>query len=379
MEKIKVVFIHYELVCGGAEQALYDLVKLLDKEKFEPSVFVQKPGGAWEQKFLVAGIPLIFDYSCRQPTWNPVKKLGNFRKKLQVRQALKDGGKGLLDICCPGSDIVVDNSAWDYPEISFPKGAKTVKYIHCDPASDPGWRKMVLEEQDRLKRFDRIVCVSRMVETSYLAITGQTKGVEMHHNPINSEDVQRKAQEPVTLPTDKPLLCAVGRLCKQKSFERLLVIHRHLLDEGISHNLVIVGDGPDREFLERLSVTLGIQDSVILAGYQSNPYPYMKAANFVVNSSLAEGLPVIAMEALCLGVPVVAPIPSVAEAFGEEGCGLITENNMESLENGIRRMLTDEDFYMSCKEAAQRRSAFFDGKRMVREIEDMFLSLVEEH
>lgn len=377
MKKIKVVFVHYELVCGGAEQALFDLVNLLDKEKFEVSVFVQRPGGAWEQKFLDAGIQLVYDYSCRQPTWNPVKKLGNFRKKMMVKKALHNGGAGLLDICCPGADIVVDNSAWDYPEISFPKGAKTVKYIHCDPASDPGWRKMVVEEQEWLSRFDRIVCVSKMVETSFVAITGRTEGVEMHHNPINSGVVQRKAMEPVTLPQDAPLLCAVGRLCKQKSFERLLVIHRHLLDEGIRHNLVIVGDGPDREFLERLIVTLGIQDSVILAGYQSNPYPYMKAAKFVVNSSLAEGLPVIAMEALCLGVPVVAPIPSVAEAFGEEGCGLITENNMESLEAGVRKMLTDEAFYLSCKEAAQRRSAFFDGKRMVREIEQMLLDCLK--
>ena len=103
----------------------------------------------------------------------------------------------------------------------------------------------------------------------------------------------------------------------------------------------------------------------------------MKAAKFVVNSSLAEGLPVISMEALCLGVPVVAPIPSVAEAFGEECCGLITDNNMESLEAGVKKMLTDEAFYAQCKEGAQRRSAFFDGKRMVKEVEQMFLDCLD--
>ena len=378
MKKIKIVFIHYELVCGGAEQALFDLVNLLDKEKFEPYVFVQKPYGVWEQKFRDAGIPLIYDFSCRQPTWNPIKKLGNFRKKLLVNQALKEGGKGLLDICCPGCDIVVDNSAWCYPEISFPKGAKTVKYIHCDPALDPGWRKLVVEEQERLKRFDRIVCVSKMVETSFVEITGRTEGVKMLHNPMNSLNVQEKAQASVDIPTDEPLLCAVGRLSHQKSFERLLVIHRHLLDQGIRHRLVIVGDGPDREFLDRLILTLGIEDTVIMAGYQENPYPYMKAAKFLVSSSLTEGLPVIAMEALCRGVPIVATVPAVAEAFGDENCGLITENNVQSLEEGIKRMLTDEAFYSEAKAGAVRRSTYFDGKRMVREVEDMFLDLVKE-
>ena len=44
MRKIRVVFVEYQLVCGGAEQALFDLISLLDKERFEPSVFVQIRG-----------------------------------------------------------------------------------------------------------------------------------------------------------------------------------------------------------------------------------------------------------------------------------------------------------------------------------------------
>lgn len=376
MKKMKVVFVHYELVCGGAEQALFDLVTLLDKEKFEVSVFVQQPGGEWEDKFRDAGIQILYDYSCRQPTWNPIKKLGNLRKKLLVQRALKQGGAGLLDICCPGSDIVVDYSAWCSPEISFSKGAKTVKFIHGDPATNPVYRKEALEEQERLRRFDRIVCVSQAAAASFRQLSGRTEGVEMHYNPMNSREVQRKAQVPVTLPEGSPILCAVGRLSPEKGFERLLVIHRHLLDGGICHRLILVGDGPDREYLNRLIDALGIGDTVTMAGYQENPYPYMKAAKFVVNSSHTEGLPVIAMEALCLGVPVVAPIPSVGEAFGEEECGLITENNMESLEAGIRKMLTDDAFYTHCKEAAQRRSTFYDGKKMVREIEEMFLKCI---
>ena len=114
-----------------------------------------------------------------------------------------------------------------------------------------------------------------------------------------------------------------------------------------------------------------------MAGYQENPYPYMKAAKFLVSSSLTEGLPVIAMEALSLGVPVVATVPSVAEAFGEENCGLITQNTTLALEDGIRKMLTDETFYAATKAGAERRSSFFDGKRMVKEIEELFLHLMQ--
>ena len=47
------------------------------------------------------------------------------------------------------------------------------------------------------------------------------------------------------------------------------------------------------------------------------------------------------------------------------------------LEEGIRKMLTDEAYYARLKAGAEKRSAYFDGKRMIKEIEDMFVSLVE--
>ena len=81
MEKIRIVFVHDQLVCGGTDQALFDLVQLLDKEKFEVSVFAQKPGGPWDEKFTDAGIRLWYDYSCRKPTFNPITKIGNIVKQ----------------------------------------------------------------------------------------------------------------------------------------------------------------------------------------------------------------------------------------------------------------------------------------------------------
>jgi glycosyltransferase involved in cell wall biosynthesis len=167
----------------------------------------------------------------------------------------------------------------------------------------------------------------------------------------------------------------VGRLSREKAYERLLVIHRRLLDQGIRHKLMIVGDGPDKEYLDRLIRAMDLQNSVIMTGYQSNPYPYMKKSRFLVISSYTEGLPVISMEALSLGVPVVSTIPSIGAVFGEETCGFVSENDNASLEAAIRRMLCDETFYAQAKAGAEKRSAFFDGKRMVQQIEELFLEL----
>lgn len=378
MRKIKVVFVEYQLVCGGAEQALFDLISLLDKERFEPSVFVQNPGGTWEKKFTDAGIPVIHDYDCRRPTWNPVQKLGNLVKKCKVAKANRQEGKGLLDVCLPEQpDIVVSYNAWMQSEIAFARGAKSVKYIHGDPGTNPVYRQEATQERDLLGRYDRIVCVSQAAWSAFRELSGLTERTELHYNPLNSDNVRSLSRQPVELPEDLPVVCAVGRLAEEKGFERLLVIHRHLLDQGIRHRLVIVGDGPDRDFLPRMARALDIQDTVIFAGYQANPYPYMARSRFLASSSLTEGLPVIAMEALSLGIPVVSTVPSVGEAFGGESCGLITENSVSALEEGIRRMLTDDVFYGKRKAGAENRSGYFDGKRMIKEIEDMFVSLVE--
>lgn len=379
MDKIKVVFVHYQLVCGGAEQALFDLVTLMDKEKFDVTVFAQCPGGDWVRKFIDAGIRVIYDYSCRQPTMNPIAKAGNVVKKLKTAQAYKRNGEGLLDVILEnGADIVVSYSAWCHDLIAFAKNAKTVKFIHGDPGTNPVYREEAIQKKEILSRFDRIVCVSTSAWNAFRELSGLTEGVELHYNPINSETVRRLAEEDVDLPEEEPIICAVGRLSAEKAFERLIVMHANLRKEGIRHKLLIVGDGADREYLERLIRATGTDDSVILAGYQSNPYPYMKKSRFLVNCSHTEGLPVIAMEALTLGVPMVAPIPSVGEIFGDQVCGIITENNNTDLQAAIRKMLTDDAFYAQAKAGAEKRSAFFDGKRMVKELEDMFLELVKQ-
>ena len=93
MGRIKIVFIEDSLVCGGAEQALYDLALLLDKEKFDVTVLAQKPGAQWDRKFVDAGIHLIYDYSCRRPTKNPIVKIQNIEKNCGRRRATAETGK----------------------------------------------------------------------------------------------------------------------------------------------------------------------------------------------------------------------------------------------------------------------------------------------
>ena len=254
--------------------------------------------------------------------------------------------------------------------------AKTVKYIHGDLETNQQFRESVLKSIDTIKCFDRVICVSEKAKTAFVRSTGITEGVVARLNPLNSDNINELADRERGLTHAEKTICAVGRLAPEKGFERLIRISKKINDEGHKHRLVIVGDGPMREMLENIIRSIHCEDSVKLVGYTDNPYPYMKKSEFIVCSSYTEGLPVIAMEALALGIPIVSSVPSIGELFGEDLCGIITENDDASLEMGIWRMLSDHTFYERAKAGAKNRSEYFDGKRMVQEIEREFIELV---
>ena len=379
MEKVRILFLQNQLVCGGAEQALFDLISLINREKFDITVLAQLAGGQWYEKFCDTGVKVITPWSCQKESRNPFRLLYNKILGCFIEYAIEGGGKNVIPLCTSQKyDLIVSYSIWDYPYCGFVPGAKSIKVIHGDLETNANYRSSILNYMDAMKRFDRVICVSDGARKSFCRETGITEGVVTHYNPLNSDRVRKMAQEPVDFFSRRKVICAVGRLGSEKGFDRLIRIHKHLLEEDAEHDLVIVGEGPERQNLQQLISELGVEKSVTLAGYSDNPYPYMKMSQLLVCSSYTEGLPVVSMEALCLGIPVISAVPSIGEIFGDQQCGLITENDDDSLQAGLKKALTDPAFYQTLKDGAEKRSAYFEGSRMIRELEEEYLSLLQK-
>jgi colanic acid/amylovoran biosynthesis glycosyltransferase len=107
---------------------------------------------------------------------------------------------------------------------------------------------------------------------------------------------------------DRPRLVNVGRLSEQKGQLLLVEAAARLREQGLEFELVIVGDGPMRGEIETLIERFDLQQQVRITGYLSNHdvRQELQAARALVLPSFAEGLPVVIMEALAWGRPVIS-------------------------------------------------------------------------
>ncbi len=101
-----------------------------------------------------------------------------------------------------------------------------------------------------------------------------------------------------------PVIVAAGRLNPQKDFETLIRAFA-LVRERRKARLLILGEGPERQSLEFLVSSLGLEQDVVLPGYTDDPLPYFCEASLFVMSSIYEGFPNVLVEALACGAPVV--------------------------------------------------------------------------
>ncbi|PNX52061.1 MAG: hypothetical protein BV458_10700, partial [Thermoplasmata archaeon M9B2D] len=102
---------------------------------------------------------------------------------------------------------------------------------------------------------------------------------------------------------EKPYIVHLGRLVPVKRHDRLL---EAFALSKIDAKLILIGEGESREFIEEKVLSLGLNEKVVFAGMQRNPYAIMKDARLLVLSSDYEGLSMAILEALALGVPVVS-------------------------------------------------------------------------
>ena len=159
-------------------------------------------------------------------------------------------------------------------------------------------------------RADVIIANARGVAEDIALVTGLPLSfIKVIPNPTVGPLLFQKAKEDIDHPWLKdgqpPVIMGIGRLAKQKDFPTLIKAFS-MVQEKRKCRLMILGEGKERPALQSLIDKLGLSDSAMLFGFCPNPFALLKKASLFVLSSAWEGLPNVLIEAMALGVPVVA-------------------------------------------------------------------------
>jgi glycosyltransferase involved in cell wall biosynthesis len=171
---------------------------------------------------------------------------------------------------------------------------------------------------------DALVACSSGMADDLAGVAGVPRAaIRVIPNSTVGPDLAVLAREPVThpwlSPGAAPVVLAVGRLTEQKDHALLLEAFARVRRERDAR-LIVLGDGPERDALERRAHALGVVDDVDLAGFDPNPYRFMARARVFALSSAWEGLPGALIEALACGTGVVATdCPSGPREILEDG------------------------------------------------------------
>ncbi len=240
-------------------------------------------------------------------------------------------------------------------------------------------------ERRCLPYYERVICVSEDLRRQCLASGVPESRCLLVHNAIDTQEFSRtldagRAKERLGFPPQRYLIGAVGRLSAEKGFDLLIRAVDQLLDDELDVGLIIVGEGEERERLEKLIGELGRSERIHLLGYRSDVRELYEAMDIYALTSYREGLPNVVLEAMALEVPVVATrVAGVPLLIDHEKNGLLVEPGDEAaLTQQLARLLQDNSLRsrlaQAGRETIETKHSFAKRMQKMRAIYDELLS-----
>lgn len=222
-----------------------------------------------------------------------------------------------------------------------------IAWIHTDYSTIATNSELDLKMWDK---FDFIMAVSDACKESFLekyeSLRSKVVVMENIMSPAFIKNMALEACETNPMKRDQRFkLMTVARFSHAKGIDNAVRAMKLLVDKGY-HDIAwyIVGYGGDEEAIRELIAEYELDNSFILLGKQTNPYPYMNECDLYVQPSRYEGKAVTVTEAKILGKPIVITnYPTAPSQVHHEWDGFITELSVEGIAAGIERMYVDEE------------------------------------
>lgn len=352
---IRVCHVSLTLKTGGLERLLADIARHHDASDCTPEFLAINEVGRFAE--------IIRDAGCTVHTLKPAGRWG------QVRQMMRLFREGHFDV------VHTHNT---HPHINGSLAARfagvpvVVNTRHGQRAGH-GWKS---RSQFRWASHlvNKIIAVSDDAAQLCVQADGVPKEKVMRiWNGIDTEDFHFSG------PVSEPVAISVARLSAEKDFPSLLQAI-HLAAQHIpALKLKLVGDGPERAKLEQLTQELNLSDRVEFLGDRHDVPALLAQAGFFVTASLTEGISLTLLEAMAVGLPVIATsVGGNSEIVDDPHTGrLVPPANPRALADAIVALCRQPETWPTLGKAGRERvEEYFDVRRMVADYEHLYRELL---
>ncbi len=334
--KKKILFGITSLTIGGAERVLVDLVNKISQD-YDITVFTIYDGGELKKE-LVSNVKIVSMYN---KPYNEYGKLEHL--KISLKLLFKNKAP-------EGYDTQVAFLEGPITRLFSKKSkARKIAWVHTDLSKffSKGLKDKIKNKLDKkiYKKYDKIVFVSEDIKNKFNQKYGNDFNEIVIRNYLNYKNIIKKADEKINLPYHKNdiNIVSVSRLVEQKGIDRFIKVHSMLEKDGIHSKVYIVGDGPLRYTLQKQIDSLGETENFFLLGEKTNPYPYIKNADYFCLLSYYEGYGMVIEEAKILNKNIIITDIPAKECIKNYDNGVTLENTENGIYKGLKKILSSEE------------------------------------
>jgi glycosyltransferase involved in cell wall biosynthesis len=365
-QRIRLAQITHDLRIGGLQQVVVNICRTIDREKFDVIVICLRALGEFVPEVERMGIKVRLVPQRQKGTdYFSFLKLANILKEEKIEVIHTHNTQPFFDGAIAG----------------LLAGVKTI--VHTDHARNfPDKRRYMFAEWLVSHFAYKIVGVSdhtcrnlvRYEKISKKKIMTIMNGIDLTRYKVEI-DQQRKRME-LGLNGKGPIIGLAGRLVEAKGVRYLLQAMTDVVPLFPNITLLIAGDGPLQDELKKMSVDLGIERRVLFTGPRLDMPELMKLFDIYVSPSISEGLPMVLLEAMAAGCPIIATevggVP-MAVHHGENG-SLVRPENPKALSSEIVRLLSNKEVRQQYSENGMTLAGEkFSAEVMTRNYEKLYL------
>ena len=355
MKPARVMQLVWSFEIGGAENFVLNLVRKMDRSRYEPSICVFAEDGPLREQAEALGVP-VFRI---KPGPVPMTTLRLIRLLRAERPDLIHAHS-----IAPGFHAAVAGAFCRIPVLTTRHGRPV----------EAAKRSLMRTLSNRLTH--RFVAVSEDVRR--LLITQAKIPQEKIFTVVNGIDTERftgprntALRAELGVPDTAFLFGTVGRLSHVKAQDKMIRAMNVLCGQGADTHLVIAGEGESRNALEGLIAELGLAGRVQLLGARNDVPALLRAFDAFVLSSLTEGLPLSLLEAMSASLPCVATtVGGIPEVITHEQNGLLAPpGDVDALSAAMGRLIAEPDL---CKRIASEGTKTINARFTLESMMDTY-------